>query len=95
MKVSELLSDRSKWTQEVCARDKHGDPIDFHDPLACKWCLLGAVYRCYSIEGGQGAVLGKLQSTINKHYRGRLSIPSINDNFGYEVVMEIVREADV
>ena len=92
MKVSELLSDRSKWTQGASARDKHGDIVDPEDPVACKWCFIGALYYCYA---DVGHVLIALRKVIKKHYPGEPSLPSLNDNFGYEAVMEIVREADV
>ena len=51
MKVSELLSDRSKWTQGANARDKHGDIVDPEDPAACKWCFWAALKYCYPNYG--------------------------------------------
>jgi len=93
MKVSELLSDRSKWTQGASARDKHGDICDPEDPAACKWCFVGALYHCYLEESP--SVLNRIRKAINSRYPGAPSILCVNDNFGYEAVMEIVREADV
>jgi len=102
MKVSELLSDRSKWTQGASARDKHDDIVDPEDPAACKWCFLGALYFCYTHNEGKTALnpswqsaYWRIEKVMKKHYPGAPSLASLNDNFGYEAVMEIAREADV
>ena len=47
-KIRELLSDESRWTRLVYARDANGARVNEHSPLACSWCLLGAVSAvCY------------------------------------------------
>jgi hypothetical protein len=51
MKVKELLKDPSAWTQGVYARDAAGARVDPQDEKACRFCLLGAVRRCYPAEG--------------------------------------------
>jgi hypothetical protein len=35
------------WTQHYLARDLNGNSIDPSDPLACKWCAVGAIYAAY------------------------------------------------
>ena len=50
MKVSELLTDENKWCQQAFAMDKYGDAVSSRDVDACKWCLSGALMKCYSIE---------------------------------------------
>lgn len=47
MKISELLSDESKWCKGDYARDAQGMPINHLSSDARSWCLLGAAYRCY------------------------------------------------
>jgi hypothetical protein len=32
-----------RWTQEVGARDRAGEPVPTASPLACCWCLTGAL----------------------------------------------------
>ena len=47
MKAYELLSDESKWCQGDFARDVHGEAVNSHSPEAVRWCLTGALSRCY------------------------------------------------
>lgn len=47
MKVSELLTDKSKWTQKTLARNMYGQSVDAEDHEACSWCIQGAVLKCY------------------------------------------------
>ncbi len=47
MKIRELLSDASKWTQHYLARKANGTPTSEQDPYAVSWCLVGAVIVCY------------------------------------------------
>lgn len=47
MKVSELLADESKWTQNASARDAEGRLCHVDSPKACRWCLWGALCYCY------------------------------------------------
>ena len=51
MKVRELLSDETKWTQGTNARDSEGKGVAASSEEACSWCLIGAIFRCYGIEG--------------------------------------------
>jgi len=41
--VLSLLEHESSWTQEVSARDHHGNPVASDSPEACRWCLSGAI----------------------------------------------------
>ena len=50
MKVKELLSDESKWTQGVSARTESGIPTSYHGQETAKWCLLGALAKCYGVN---------------------------------------------
>ena len=45
-KISELLTDESKWCRFDPARDKDGIPTAPKSPEAVRWCLLGAASRC-------------------------------------------------
>lgn len=50
MKIKELLTDESKWTRGISARNSIGKPIAFDSPLATCWCLIGAYIKCYPGE---------------------------------------------
>lgn len=41
-KVRKLIENPENWTQGASARDRYGDFVDFDDPTACKFCLVGA-----------------------------------------------------
>jgi hypothetical protein len=47
MKIRELLSDESKWTQWANARDAQGNQCGPYNPVAVRWCLFGAFLKCY------------------------------------------------
>lgn len=48
MKVRELFTDESKWTQHTRARDVNGRGVDENSPDAVCWCLTGAISHCYN-----------------------------------------------
>jgi Fe-S-cluster formation regulator IscX/YfhJ len=47
MKVRDLLTDSSKWTQGALARDASGEPCRPNGDIARQWCILGALTRIY------------------------------------------------
>ncbi len=47
MKVSELLMDDSKWCQGAYAIDAKGNAVGEDSDDVCRWCLMGAIYKCY------------------------------------------------
>ena len=48
MKVRELLSDETKWTQGAFARNSAGKALRPEaSRAASSWCLVGAINRCY------------------------------------------------
>lgn len=47
MKIRELLTDESKWTQGTLAEDAKGNRVSVLSPNASSFCLVGAVVRCY------------------------------------------------
>ncbi len=59
MKVSDLLTDASRWTQGAYGRDTNGAPMSIESPLAVCWCLVGALWRCYrtDVQGSSSDVI--------------------------------------
>jgi hypothetical protein len=45
----QLLSDPTKWTTGVTARDQDGNQVDSTDPTARQWCVYGAIYMISGI----------------------------------------------
>lgn len=50
MKAHELLNSPKRWTKLVPARDANCRPVSVDSEEACRWCLLGAIERCYPEE---------------------------------------------
>jgi hypothetical protein len=67
MKIHELLSDETKWTQNVHARDKDGHPLWSSHPQAVCWCLMGAVDKCYPGTNRVGElIVSKIKMPIDE-----------------------------
>ncbi len=47
MKLSELFSNESCWTQETFARTADGTRVAPKNPDAICWCLRGGIEKCY------------------------------------------------
>jgi hypothetical protein len=47
LKIHELLTDASKWTQYTWARDASGASVLPTNPKAVRWSLAGAADCCY------------------------------------------------
>jgi hypothetical protein len=47
MKVKELLTSARRWTKGDLARNSRGIGIIPYDSKAIRWCLLGAIDKCY------------------------------------------------
>jgi hypothetical protein len=47
MKIKELLTDESKWCKGMFASDVADYEVAPESAAAVKWCLLGAIYKCY------------------------------------------------
>jgi len=89
MKIKELLSDKSKWTQKAYARDIHGDALGHgSSQFAVSWCLVGAMEKCYPDFN----VVDDIVSKIHRKVGG----PAIfNDSHTFEEVKQLVEELDI
>jgi len=92
MKVKELLSDKSKWTQGVYARNKDGESVLSCDPQATCYCLSGALARCYV---GGSATFWIMYRRIEALLAPNQTIPRFNDKATFEEVKALVEMADV
>ena len=66
MKVKELLSDESKWTQGCYARDAFGVSIPFDADAAVCWCLAGAIHRVYGPEPIHLRILRRVNGSLSE-----------------------------
>jgi hypothetical protein len=88
VKVQELLSSEDKWTQGSYAKDKDNFIVTINSLEAVKWCLKGAIHKCYPDHIEAGEIYYKISKKVR-------SINQYNDTHTYEEVMELVRELDI
>ena len=87
MRTKVLLSDESKWTKSVMARDIQGVSTLTDDPNAVCWSLTGAIHIC-----------GK--NTMQRYYAfmhlfsiTMMDLPKFNDNSDYDDVIGLLDKA--
>jgi hypothetical protein len=91
MKAYELLSDRSKWTQNYAARDKDNKNVSPHDSSAVKFCLIGALRKCYNDGWEYTEARNKVHDAANRP----LSLSTLNDTSDYNYIWNLLRSVDV
>lgn len=89
MKVRELLSDESKWTQFKLARNASGIPVDPKSPKASSFCLSEAIWRCYPDYDLRKNILHKIITKID------CSVVGWNDTHTFAEVKALVDELDI
>lgn len=87
-----LLSNKDHWGQGANGQTIHGVVVDVDNPNAVKFCLQGAIQKC-SINDDK--LINSLLSCIDDVARKEhgVGIISINDNHGYEAVMELLNKS--
>lgn len=76
MKIKDLLSDESKWTQG--ALDINDKPITGSSSQASCWCLLEAANRCYQDAWEKFYVLQEIYKEL-RNIKTQTSIAEWND----------------
>jgi hypothetical protein len=103
MKAWKLLSSSARWTKGSFARNNRGYVVDHHDDNACRWCAVGAIYKCYGEFSYKNIVFGssniacvlpKLQEFIKKNTLF-YNISDWNDNSDYKTVREVLKKLDI
>lgn len=92
MKVWQLLSDESKWTKNCYARDRNEFGANHASRTAVKWCLIGAMLRCYDSDD-----LQKINGRVEAHLDNQSSTSSWNDapERTFAEVHALVKELDI
>jgi hypothetical protein len=95
MKVHELLSDPARWTKGVYARDANNRFVTANDTAACKWCVAGAIIKCYGYEE-ENRKLNILDGVLKKHGSEYNAI-SFNDATAttHEEIINLLKEAGI
>ena len=87
MKVKEFLSGPEVWTQGVIARDKNNKPVFINHPGAVKWCLVGAICKCYDCRNDK-LIISLLYDKVGL-------VGNFNDTHTFEEVKALVEEMDI
>lgn len=87
-RARELISDRSKWTQGVMARDADGKPVLPEDSSAACWCATGALRAVAPTSEVRLAALARLAVS------SRVDDPAtVNDRLGYTATLKMFDDA--
>ncbi len=88
MKVQELLTE-DNWVKGSNARDKNNNSVHPTSDEACKWCLFGAIIRCYIATS---EILERIGDKIEEN-----SVTIWNDDpqRTFEDVEALIKELDI
>jgi hypothetical protein len=91
MKIGELLKNPESlyWDTNAMAVDALSNPVSVGDPSAVRFCLVGAVIRCYQ---NTGDVLEKLEILHTGPDRITASTPRLK---AHARIMEVVTALDL
>ena len=64
MKISELLGSPDKWCQGSGAQKEDGAIVDSLSQNATKWCIYGALWKCYRDSEERYEALMKLNEAL-------------------------------
>lgn len=96
MKIKELFSSHHKWTKYGSAKNNKGESVRSCDLDATRFCLSGAVSRCYPNVLERIKILKKLKSSIEKYTGEKYSgITNFNDSSSFKDVKNVVEQANV
>lgn len=93
--IKNLLSDETKWTRGVLARDEEGNSVNPSHPKACQWCLMGAIRKT---KAGPTAVQSLVDILGREQHRQYLIsdaevLSHFNDSSHYHEVIELLSAA--
>lgn len=92
VKIKELFSDPSRWTQGAFARDKDGNEVSPRSRKAVCWCLEGATEKCY-----KGDDIFEAARTIHRGLGDHEFVAVWNDNKKrkFEEIKALVEKLDI
>lgn len=89
MMLKDFLT-KDKWCQWSFALDDQGELVLETHPRACKWCLVGAIHKCYQYPETKCMVVEKLSSLI-----GNQSLIEFNDTHTWNEIKALIERANV
>lgn len=96
MKVKDLLNRKTKWTKNFIAKTKNNRPTTSRSADAVKWCLYGAVMKCYGPKSSLKAC-SKLERALQLLYPNKHSVVAFNDNrkTTFKDIRKLLKEANI
>lgn len=88
MKVKDLLANKDRWCQGADAYDDSDEIVDPTSGRACRWCLSGAIQRCYKGTGHAEEMAQRLAvvcAKIEREELPELGEPVIDDPMDFLV----------
>lgn len=87
-----ILSDREQWSQKAFARDRYGQPLEPNNPMACSWCLLGALAISSNSMGFTPPPLLKFLQQMLHYLHGEQfgSLGEFNDYVNHQGLIEFI-----
>lgn len=80
MKIWQLFSSKKKWTQKTYARFSNGHQCLLGSAGASRWCLMGALHKCYSTVRGFESARTKINDELLERFKEKpIKVKSISD----------------
>ena len=103
-KARDLLSDSSRWTWNLWARNKDGAYASPASPDACQWCLTGALYKAIlgdcslaSLNESESKLyedcLAKLRTSLSLMGYPMTGVAEYNDTHSHLEVLKLLDKA--
>jgi len=89
MKVKELLINENKWTHDNYAVDNNERIVSPQSDKATKWCVIGAIIRCYPDLQLRVKIINKLGRYI------RTGILVWNDTSTFKQIKSVIDKLDI
>ena len=94
-KLIDFIEDESRHCKGSWAFTKGGNMTSPLDPKACRWCLLGAIYKLFPAHYSAGAALILSAEGIVLRdfleFQLRTGLVGYNDNHSHKEIMERLR----
>lgn len=89
--LQELFADESRWAKNMYAYTKNNIEVNYDDPKAVKWCLMGGIDKVYADEYRAGEIEEKI-----KKYTGKQVVQWNDDSMiRIEDIQALVSELDI
>jgi hypothetical protein len=92
-RAREKLADPKHWTKHTSARDLHNLPVDYTDPDACRFCIIGALAASTGKPGEYHAAHKIMSKLVPSHYGRRLSAFNDAENTQHADVLALFDRA--